>query len=304
MNFLIIGTGGTGGSIGSFLTLNNEDVTFISRGKNLDLIKNEGLKFNSTIKGNQIISNVKVCSELEYQGKSDVIFVCVKGYSIQSVIPLITKACHKDTLIIPIMNGYDMSGKISEQLTVGHVLGACIYISAFVDQPGSITQLGSLFKIVFGQKSSQNIDQGLLETIKYKLTQSGIDTTLSESIERDTFKKFTFISAFAACGAYNDVDAGAMQSDTESRKTAIKLCEEIQLVGKALNLKLDVDITEAYLKILHSLTPDTTSSLQKDLNTNKKSELDGLVFEVVRLANKLGLDVPVYRKIASHFGFN
>lgn len=36
MKFLIIGTGGTGSCIGGFLASKNNDVSFISRGKNLE----------------------------------------------------------------------------------------------------------------------------------------------------------------------------------------------------------------------------------------------------------------------------
>jgi len=252
MKFLIVGTGGTGGSIGSFLALNKEDVTFISRGQNLKLMKANGVQFNSTIKGKHTIKNASVVSESEYNENADVIFVCVKGYSVEEIIPIIKKASHKDTIIIPIMNGYNMSEKIANNIDIGHVLEGCIYISAFVDQPGSITQLGPLFKIVFGKKSKQVVDQDKLLYIKRRLEDSGIVTILSETIESDTFKKFTFISAYAACGAYYDVDASGMLVDGEARKTAILLTKEIASIGNALKLDLDVDITESFLSILES----------------------------------------------------
>ncbi|MBI9010736.1 MAG: 2-dehydropantoate 2-reductase [Clostridiales bacterium] len=303
MKYLIIGSGGTGGSIGAMLTLNKEDVTFISRGKNLEALKRDGLSYHSGIKGNHTIT-VKVCSEDEYDDNPDVIFVCVKGYSISSVLPIIKKAALEHTLIIPIMNGYNMSEKISSQITVGHVLEGCIYISAFVEQPGTIVQLGPLFKVVFGKKPSQLIDDSKLIELRDVLSDCGIDTYLSEYIQRDTYKKYTFISAYAACGAYYDIEAIVMQEDTAARKTFIKLCEEMNILGHTLNINLDDDSVTANLNVLASLTPDTTASMQKDMKAGRKTEIDGLVFEVVKLAKQHDISLPTYEKIADYFRYD
>ena len=213
------------------------------------------------------------------------------------------KAAHDETIIIPIMNGYNMGASISKHLSVGHAIEGCIYISAFVESPGTIVQLGSLFKVVFGQKADQQINTDKLKHVKNDLEESGIVTLLSEHIERDTFKKFTFISAYAACGAFYDITAKGMQEETEYRQTFIGLCKEIEQIGKALNLELDVDIVEANLNILHSLTPDTTASMQKDMKAGKAYEMDGLVFETVRLGRQLGVKTPNYNKIAKHYNF-
>ncbi len=55
----------------------------------------------------------------------------------------------------------------------------------------------------------------------------------------------------------------------------------------------------SYLAILDSLSPSATTSLQRDVAAGKDSEIDGLIYEVVRLADRYGVDVPIYRKIAA-----
>ena len=94
-----------------------------------------------------------------------------------------------------------------------------------------------------------------------------------------------------------------MQEEGKYRQTFRKLCEEIKEIGNKLEIQLEVDITRANLKIVDSLTPDTTASMQKDMTNGRKTEMDGLVFEVVRLANKLEIHVPFYSMIAKHFGY-
>jgi 2-dehydropantoate 2-reductase len=300
MKYLVIGTGGTGGSIGGLLASNNNDVAFISRGKNLEHMKRNGLMLKTGIKGEIYLPNIKVFSDEEYTEKADVIFVCVKSYSIDEAIPIIRKASHENSIIIPIINGYGIGEKISKKLNTVHVLDGSMYISAFIDGPGSIIQLGNLFRIVFGTRKDKALNLNLLNEVKNTLCDCGIDAILSDNIERDTFKKYSFISSYAA---YYDIPASALQEEGKYRQTFRELCEEFKGIGNKLEIELDVDITEANLKIVDSLTPDTTASMQKDMKNGRKTEMDGLVFEVVRLANKLEIHAPFYSMIAKHFGY-
>ena len=47
-----------------------------------------------------------------------------------------------------------------------------------------------------------------------------------------------------------------------------------------------------------SLTPEASTSMQRDVKQGKASEMDGLIFEVVRMGRKYGVKLPVYEKVA------
>ena len=52
MKYLVIGAGGTGGSIGAYMTEAGKDVTLIARGEHLKQMQQYGLKMETTKKGN------------------------------------------------------------------------------------------------------------------------------------------------------------------------------------------------------------------------------------------------------------
>lgn len=303
MKFLIIGTGGTGGCIGGFLASSGYDVTLIARGVHLEKIKESGLRIKSDIKGDICIKNIKACTSEQYNDKADVIFVCVKSYSLEEIIPLLKKAASKDTIVIPILNGTGTGEKLSRKFNNAYILDGCIYIAGFVSAPGEITQLGDIFRVVYGPIGNQQVPYEKLEEVKAALTSAGINTVVSENIKRDTFRKFSFISTFAACGAYYNINAGEMNSNAEYKNTFIQLVKEFEVVADAMGIVFDVDILETNIKILESLESEATASMQKDLAAGKQTELDGLIFEIVRLAKKYGVNVPVYKKIAASFGY-
>ncbi len=52
LKYLVIGAGGTGGSIGAYMTEAGKDVTLIARGEHLKQMKEHGLCMETTAKGN------------------------------------------------------------------------------------------------------------------------------------------------------------------------------------------------------------------------------------------------------------
>jgi 2-dehydropantoate 2-reductase len=297
MKFLIIGTGGTGGAIGGFLAAGGYDVTFIARGNHLEHIKKNGLKVKSGIKGDIVLQGVKSSTGEDYSEKADVIFVCVKGYSMEDIIPIVKKAAHRNTVVIPIMNGIGIGDKIYDKFKEAFVSDGCVYMSGYMASYGEVVQLGKVFKIVFGARRRQPVSIDKLEAVKSALCSSGIEAVISEDIQRDTFKKFSFISAFATCGVYYNAPAGDIQKNAEYRQMFISLVEEIKAVAEAMKIYFNEDIVAANLKVMDSMTPDTTSSLHKDIKAGKQNEVDSLIFEVVRLADIYGVEVPNYKRI-------
>ena len=138
MKYLVVGTGGVGGSIAGFLALAGKDVTCIARGKHLEAIRRNGLHLKSDLKGEHFLP-VKACTAEAFEGKADVIFVCVKGYSIDSIKEVLEHASTPDTLVIPILNVYGTGPRIGRLVPSVHVLDGCIYIVGFVSGEGEIT---------------------------------------------------------------------------------------------------------------------------------------------------------------------
>lgn len=303
MNYVILGAGGTGACIGGFLAASGKDVTFIARGQHLQALKENGLIIHSDKKGEMHLSNIKAMTTEDYKSKADVIFVSVKGYSIEEVIPFLKKASDRHTIIIPILNIYGIGRALAEKLHGKNVLEGCIYIVAWVSAPGEITQRSDIFRVVYGVRGATNL-RAQFDQIAADLLAAGIAPVVSQNIAEDTYRKFTFVSPMAAAGAYYDITAKDMQREGRERDTFTALVNEAVNVGKAMGLKISDELLTKNLAIMDALTPETTASMQKDLKKGGKSEIDGLVFEVVRMADKAGIAVPWYSKVAEKFGFN
>jgi len=300
MKYLIIGAGGTGGCIGAYMTEAGKDVTLIARGRHLERIRENGLRIETSWKGDHIVSTIKACDMEHYQEQPDVIFVCVKGYSLGNTVPFIKRVAHKNTVVIPILNIYGTGGKMQKMLPELLVTDGCIYISANIKEPGTLLMHGEIFRIVYGVRNNSEY-RPVLNRIEQDLKESNIDGVLSDDIRRDALQKFSYVSAMAACGLYYGAEALQMQKLGEIRDTFVALIKEIDALAVAMEIYFTVDIVQINLEILDKLAPTASTSLQRDISQRKKSEIDGLIFEVVRMGEKYGVPVETYKKIAEKF---
>ena len=114
-------------------------------------------------------------------------------------------------------------------------------------------------------------------------------------------QKFSYVSPMAACGQYFGAEAGAMQKPGKERQLFVQLTDEIQELAQALGINYDVRLSEINLDILDHLAPTASTSMQRDIAAGKPSEIDGLIYEVQRMAEKLGMDLPGYRMVTDEF---
>lgn len=297
MKYLIIGAGGTGGSIGAYMTEAGKDVTLIARGEHLRNIQEQGLTMETTEKGNYTVKPVKAVDMEHYDEQPDIIFVCVKGYSLDDTVSFIKRVAKESTIVIPILNIYGTGSKLQEKLPHLLVTDGCIYIAGEIKEPGTIWLNGNIFRVVFGVRNPQELRPELFEVAK-DLKDSGIDGVLSDNIRRDALQKFAYVSPMAACGLYYHVAAGEVQVTGEARDTFVKLMKEVDALAVAMGVPFLVDIVTTNLQILDALNPTASTSMQRDIYAGKSSEIDGLIYEVVRMGEKYGVPTPTYRMIA------
>lgn len=297
MKYLIIGAGGTGGAAGAYMMKAGKDVTFIARGEHLKAMKEKGLRVIRP-EDEFTVSPVKAFTMEEYNDTPDVIFVCVKGYSIKETVPFIKRVAGPDTIVIPLLNIYGTGEAMQPHLPDQLVTDGCIYIASEISEPGVLLMKGYILRIIFGVRNADDY-RPELKQIEQDLNDSEILGVLSDNIKRDALLKFSYVSAQSTCGMYYDVPTGPIQEPGEFRDCFAALISEINTLANAMGIFFEEDIVARNLKILDDITPDMTTSMQRDIYAGRASEIDGQIYEVVRMADKYGVELPTYRKIAA-----
>lgn len=316
MKYIIIGAGGTGGILGFYMKKAGKDVTLIARNAHLEAMKKQGLSVQKmwTNETETIPVSAESMESYEAKGeKADVILVCVKKYSLDSCIPFIQNISHENTIVVPVLNVYGTGAYLQEKLPKVLVTDGCIYVSANIKQAGVLLQHGEILRVFFGVREKEDLKklngqldgeykaERLLKKIAQDFKDSGIDGILSDNIKRDALTKFSYVSPIGTAGLYLHAVAGDFQREGEARELFKTLIREIVTLANAMGITFEEDLVERNLKILSNLPEEATTSMQRDVMEGKQSEIDGLVYEVVRMAEKYGAEVPAYRRAAEKF---
>lgn len=297
MKYVIIGAGGTGGVTGYYMKKAGKDVTLIARGEHLKAIREQGLTLEKMWDKTEETITIPATDMEHYTDHPDVIFVCVKGYSLDETIPFIRRISKKTTIVIPVLNIYGTGGKMQKQLPELLVTDGCIYVSANIKESGRLLQHGQILRIVFGVRDKAEFRSELRE-IQKDLCDSNIDGILSENIRREALEKFSYVSPIGAAGLYYHATAADFQKEGEARELFKTMIREIATLAEAMGIPFQKDMVDVNLKILSNLAPEATTSMQRDIMEGKQSEIDGLVYEVVRMGEKYHVPIPAYEKMA------
>ena len=288
MRIVVAGIGGVGGYIGAHLCKLEDEVIFLARGDHALKIKAHGLSIKEDDgEFTAWPDNVMTAETLE--DEIDLLLLCVKSYDIETVLTELDDKITPATIIVPFANGVEHKDKI-DALVNAKVLHGAVYILAHREADGLIVKKGKVFASLFGAEAYVK-ETALVSSLFEKV---GLRHKTPENIEEAIWKKYLFISAFAALTSYFDI---SMRKVYELHKNwADTLLKEIADVAEAKGIQIQDEVEKA-LKTASSLPEDATSSMHLDFQNGNRTELETLCGYVVREAKRLRIPTPMMAKV-------
>lgn len=288
MRIVVAGIGGVGGYIGAHLCKLEDEVIFLARGNHAERIRETGLLVKED-EGEFTARPDSVVSTEALEGEIDLLLLCVKSYDMEAVLVDLSSNITSSTIIVPFANGVEHKEKIAS-LVDAKVLHGAVYILAHKEADGVIVKKGKVFAALFGDEAYAK-ETALVSSFFEK---AGLRHKTPTNIEEAIWKKYLFISAFAALTSYFDT---SMRKVYELHKNwAEILLKEIADVAEAKGIHIQDEVEKA-LKTASSLPEDASSSMHLDFQNGTKTELETLCGYVVREGQKLRLPTPMMAKI-------
>ena len=294
----IVGTGGVGGVLGGLLARRYRDdpevdIYFISRGQALENIRSRGLIVESQ-QGNFTARPKAATDSAAEIGEMDYILLCTKAYDIEGAVGQIRPAIGPRTVILPFLNGVDSAEKIKRMLPGHAVWDGCVYVVAFIVEPGRIAEHTNGYRYLFG--SAQGPDERL-EELERIFTGAEVRARLVPDITRRVWDKFAFISTVATATSYTDEPYGGVLGNPDYRAQFTALLDEFQAVAKAKGIVLSDGIAAQVVDQMERIPTDTTTSMQRDFRAHRSTELESLTGYIVREGKRLDVPTPTYDRM-------
>ena len=293
MKIVVLGSGTIGSLYGAFLsTVDDNEVILVGRNPHVSAIHSKGLQIRGimgehTFYLNAVESATKITD-------ADLILLTTKTYD---TLPAIKTAKHlidKGAYVMLIQNGLGTEESVAEEIHTTKVLRATTCMGALRTEPGIVTFTGCALPEL-GSRYPENYDYVLKMTDM--LERCGFAVSASKNIEGVVWTKTLVNCGINPVGALTGFTNGEVYKNPQLRNLVVQLVEEAAEIVKALGIELTTDDPVRYALGTAKATGDNINSMLQDIKAGKKTEIDSITGEIIRLGKELGIETPMNESV-------
>lgn len=288
MRTLIVGAGAVGGYYGAKLARAGHEVVFTARGRNLEAIRERGLRLESP-EGSIVVSPARALETADGERAFELILVCVKAQDTEAALEGLRSAIGVGALVVSLQNGVESEGLIERFLGIGPMLRGLAYVGVELVAPGTVHH-SSGGTVLIGELDDRPSPR--VRRLEQLLREASIEVVVPPNMARAKWQKLAWNAAFNVICALTGVTIGAALADPRSRRLVEAAMKEVEAVARAQDIEFDPDHVAAMLQHAERIGFVRPSTLQ-DRERGKPLEHDALTGAVVRFAERLGVPTPV-----------
>lgn len=290
----IVGVGGVGGYLAAMLTQAFPHVSVVARGARGLAIRNKGLVLHSDYHGEITAKPERIVGNASDLGVQDMVFLCVKNYSLKQACEELKNGVRDRTTVIPVMNGANPGEQTRKYLGRGTVVDSLIYIVSFANSDYSVTQQGEFANLRIGIPGAGEEENKKVQEVSQVLRAADIDHEVSMDIECEIWRKYIMNCAYNVLTAYYDADIGQLRNDPQKAGQYEQLVREAYEVARRKHVAVTEEHIQAiFHRFYEELADDATSSLQRDIRSGHFCELETFSGYIVREAKRLHTSAPL-----------
>jgi 2-dehydropantoate 2-reductase len=127
--------------------------------------------------------------------------------------------------------------------------------------------------------------------------RAGVTAEIPPDIQVALWMKFLFITVWSGVGAVTRAPVGIWRSLPKTRQIAEEGLYEITAVARARGIALPGEAMRTVMAMFDGLSPQSTSSMQRDVMEGRPSELEAQIGAVVRLGKEVDVATPLHEFI-------
>lgn len=284
-NIGLIGLGATGAPLADYLFTCYRDKFILLSDKYHEKKLNSGdIRINGRVFNPQVITNPN-----SDRVRIDILFICVKNYSLEKTCRDISNCIGKETIILPLQNGlysynYLRNAFQDNIILEGFVQGpnTKIYGNDIIYQNTGVYHLGKQFS---GYKEAA-------EKVYKILKACGISCILEENIRHAIWKKLMLNVAGNTLTALTGLDYCMFRNSIEAQKICRVVMNEYKFIAASEDVVItDRDIAEVMEYFMEYKDSKYTSMLT-DVMNKRRTENEYIAGYISRLAKKNGISAP------------
>lgn len=305
MKICIYGAGAIGGYLGFKLAARGDaDVSFIARGRNLEVLRDAGLTLREDGRAHTVPVTATDCpADL---GPQDYVIVAVKAPAAPGIVDAMQPLLGRHTAVVTAMNGvpwwyfYELEGPWKNRILYSvdpdgrqwhgigpeRAIGCVVYPAAEVVEPGLVAHhYGDRF--IVGEPDGSRSER--VRALSTALTDAGLRAPV-RGIRDEIWVKLWGNLCFNPISALTTGTLEEIATDPGTRAVARAMMIEARAIGEALGVKFKLDI-ETRIDGARDVGAHKTSMLQ-DLERGRRMEIDALLTVVQEMGELVSVSTP------------
>ena len=283
MEHAVLGAGAIGGLVGTAVASLGEGVTVLVRPERLP-----GYPANLSVErpSGAITALAKVAATLP--NPVDVLWIATKTYQLRTALQAVQSL---PRCIVPLLNGVDhvevlrahFGTHFGPHFGNDRVLPATIAVEAERIAPGRFVQRSPFVNLNLPASGEQ-----VLGAIVARLRDLEFTCRFIQNEQTLLWSKLCFLGPFALVTSASGMNKGEIYVDAEWKRKLMSAMAEACAVAKASGAEVDAAQVQA---IFDGLPSGIRSSMQKDLASSRRLELDAIGGPIARGGERYGIDV-------------
>jgi 2-dehydropantoate 2-reductase len=282
----VVGPGGVGGLLGAVLTNAGHDVVYLARPETAAVLNGEGLALTSTQFG---ALRVPARAVAELTDPVDLCLVTVKTTQLDQALAGVPARVLGDGLVLPLLNGIDHMAELRARYPAGQVVGGVIRVETTRVAPGRIehTSPFSWIEVAHGVAPQERV-----EALAGQLRQAGFEVAVRDDESAMLWDKLALLAPLAILTTHAGAPIGTVRDERRADLDAV--VDEVAAVAVANGAQVDAATVRGMLDLAPA---GLRSSMLRDAQAHRPTELDAIGGAVLRAADRLGLTAPVTARL-------
>jgi len=299
MRIAIVGIGGVGGYFGgklakTYAATGQHEIIFIARGAHLRAIQQKGLQVLSQEGDYVAWPNIAADNTAEL-GVFDVVFFCVKSYSLESSALDLKSNINKRTVVIPLLNGINSAATLHALLPEAEIVSGCAYIISRIEKPGVVHQEGGACRLTFCTDDPES-------KLKYFnilniLVRAKINAVLTDKISEALWMKYLLMCPLGSLTSATGKTYGAILDIPDLRNKAKGMMQEVAALARARGILLPEDAVDKTVEMVARFGYHSKTSMQLDRERGSQTEIDALTGFLCRAGRESGIPTPLHDEV-------
>ncbi|MFI4890105.1 MAG: 2-dehydropantoate 2-reductase [Steroidobacterales bacterium] len=307
MKIAIVGVGAIGGYVGHRLAHAGEDVTFIARGRNLEVLQTQGIRLLLPDGTEEAVPKLRATADYAAAGPQDLVILAMKAHQVEAVAADVPKLFGPQTVVVPMQNGIpywyfhrhpgplagtrvrsaDPHGLIGQHIPGERVIGCVVYPATELIQPGVVKHVeGNRFPV--GEPDGTESER--VRQVSACFVRGGLQSPVLKDIRAEIWLKLWGNMTFNPISALTRGTLAGICQYPLTRELAVLMMTEAQTIAGKLGITFRVPI-EKRIAGAERVGHHKTSMLQ-DVEAGRELEIDALLGSVVELARLTETPTP------------